>query len=83
MWRFIRKFVGWVLKRSLCLALPIGLSFGMAGLIDFGVHQLTSDPVPPIEFSVRQTGLQTNRTCLEIYQTESYETFEKLCRIQK
>ena len=83
MWRFIRELVGWVLKRSLCFALPIGLSFGMASLIEFGVQQLGPAPTPPIEFSVRQTGLQTNRPCLEIYQTESYEIFEKLCRIQK
>ncbi len=80
-WNILTNPIRWVLRRMVGFILPIGLSVAFACFIDFEVQQHHTSVPPKMEFSVRQTGWNTQRSCLEIYETETFETFERLCRL--
>lgn len=81
LWRLLTFPFQWMVKKLCRFLLPVVLSFGVAIAMDGFLNQSKTE-IQPIVFSVRQTGRDTTRSCLDIYETESYQEFERLCRIK-
>ena len=82
MWRFLTCPFRWVIRWVFSILYILGISFALAGLVDLGVHELFA-PTPTqewFEYPTRQTPIGSLRSCHEIYESETYEIFEALCR---